>query len=177
MTIRNSSNKWFYLCALLLIAASCIGAGVLSAKRQQPKKQWPKEPRVTSMPHIFSKIKSLEVVDAWIGNPETEAAGVWIEIRNNSDKDVMMVDIVCGEGGITRNGLTDEQNPIVVIKPHETTKMFMNFGEMTFGAPLVISGVTYADGTEEGDEASLRAMHRVREHDRAQHIRREAPTP
>jgi len=152
----------------MLIIASAISAGVLSRKRQQPKKQWPKEPRVTSMPQIFSKVKNLEVVNAWIEDPGTPAVCAVVEIRNNSDKDVMAVDLVCGEGGVTKNGLTDEEHPIVVIKPHDTTTVFMNFGEMTFGAPLVVSAVTYADGTEEGDEASLKAMHMVRAHDRAE---------
>ena len=123
---------------------------------------------MTSMPQVFSKVKNLEVVNAWIEDPGTPAVRAVVEIRNNSDKAVMAVDLVCGEGGITRSGLTDEEHPIVVIKPHETTTMEMTFGSMTFGAPLVVSAVTYADGTEEGEEASLKAMHMVRAHDRAE---------
>jgi hypothetical protein len=60
------------------------------------------------MPQVFSKVKKLEVVRAWIENPGTDAAGVAVEIRNNSEKDVMAVDLMCGEGGVTKNGLTDE---------------------------------------------------------------------
>lgn len=163
-----TKRKWIFLSASILIGAMVVSAGVFSAKTQQPRKQWPKEPRVTSMPQVFSKVKTLEVVNAWIRDPSSPHAGVAIEIRNNSNKDVMAVDLVCGEGGITRSGLTDEENPIVVIKPHETTTMFMNFGAMTFGAPLVVSAVTYADGTEEGEEASLKSMHSQRAHDRAE---------
>ena len=119
------------------------------------------------MPSVFSKVKNLEVVRAWIEGAGTPAVSAAVEIRNNSDKAVMAVDLVCGEGGITRNGLTDEEHPVVVIQPHGTTTVEMGFGEMTFGAPLVISAVTYADGTEEGEEASLKAMHMARAHDRA----------
>lgn len=168
MTNRIATRRWIFIFAATLITAAVITAGGFTAKRQQPKKQWPKEPRVTSMPQVFSKVKNLEVVNAWIEDPGTPHAGVAVQIRNNSDKDVMAVDLVCGEGGITRSGLTDEEHPIVVIKPHDTTTMFMNFGEMTFGAPLVVSAVTYADETEEGDPASLASMHRVRAHDRAE---------
>jgi hypothetical protein len=114
------------------------------------------------MPQVFSKVKKLEVVRAWIENPGTDAAGVAVEIRNNSEKDVMAVDLMCGEGGVTKNGLTDEEHPMVVIKPHETTIIRMNFGEMTFGAPLVVSAVTYADGMEEGEQSSLNTMHLIR---------------
>jgi hypothetical protein len=168
MTNRIASRKWFFLLAAILVAASVISAGVFSAKNQEPKKQWPKEPRVTSMPVVFSKVKNLEVINAWIEDPGTPAVSAAVEIRNNSDKAVMAVDLVCGEGGITKNGLTDEEHPVVVIKPHDTTTVKMTFGAMTFGAPLVVSAATYADGTEEGDEASLKSMHRVRAHDRAE---------
>jgi hypothetical protein len=42
----------------------------------------------------------------------------------------------------------------------------MSFSAMSADAPLVVSAVTYADGTEEGDEKSLRAMHKIRDHDK-----------
>jgi hypothetical protein len=159
-------RKWLFLFASMLIAACVVSAGVFSARRQQPKKQWPKEPRVTSMPQIYSKVKNLEVIRAWIVGQDTDSPAASVEIRNNSDKDVVAVDLVCGEGGITRNGLHDEEHPVVVIKAHGTTIMEMGFGAMTFGAPLVVSAVTYADGTEEGDESSLKLMHKMRELDR-----------
>ncbi|MDX6559354.1 MAG: hypothetical protein QOF72_2403 [Blastocatellia bacterium] len=167
MTIQITRRKWFFLFASILIAASLMSAAAFSAKRQQSKKQWPKEPRVTSMPAVFSTVKKMEVVRAWIEDPGTDAARVAIEIKNNSDKPVMAVDLVCGEGGITRSGLSDEDHPVVVIQPQGTTIIRMSFGEMTFAAPLVVSAATYADGTEEGEDASLQAMRMVREHDRA----------
>lgn len=183
MTSLNSKRKWVFLFAAMLITASVISAGVFSAKRQQPRKEQ-ERPRVTSMPPVFSKVKNLEVVRAWIEDAGTPAVRAAVEIRNNSDKNVMAVDLVCGEGAVTENGLTDEEHPIVVIKPHDTTIVEMTFGAMTFGAPLVVSAVTYADGTEEGEEASLKAMHMVRAHDRAKlkakkekQAQKGAPTP
>jgi hypothetical protein len=184
MANRIRARKWIFLSVMTLIAASIITFGVFSAKRQQAKQQIDPRPRVNYMPTLVSKVKSLEIVRAWIVDPGTAAAGVAVEIKNNSNKDVMAVDLVCGEGGITRNGLTDEEHPIVVIKPNDTTIIRMNFGEMTYGAPLVVSAVTYADGTEEGDEESLRLMHSGREHDRAvikaqkeRDAQKGAPTP
>jgi hypothetical protein len=119
------------------------------------------------MPLVFSKIPSLEVVKATIIDADTPAARVAVEIRNNSDRIVMAVDLVSGEGGVTKSGLSDEDNPIVVIEPHGTTTIKMGFGEMTPGAPLVVNAVTYADGMEEGDESSLKVMHSGRDHNRA----------
>jgi hypothetical protein len=85
----------------------------------------------------------------------------------------MAVDLVAGEGAVTKNGLTDEDNPIVVIPPHGTTTIEMGFGAMTPGAPLVVSAVTYDDGTDEGDEKSTRAMHMVRRRDRERKLRKQ----
>lgn len=143
------------------IAALLLVSGVVS------KKQESHGPRVTSIPKTYSKIKGLEVVSVKAINEGTPAAGVAVEIKNNSDKEVMAVDLVCGDGAVTKNGLTDEENPITVIKPYGTVIVEMTFSEMTFGAPLVVSAVTYADGTEEGDEHSLRIMHKIRDRDRA----------
>ena len=164
MANRITKRKWVLLFASMLIGASLITAAVFSGKRQQAEQQ----PRVNHMPPVFSKVKNLEIVRASIWTLETgEAVGVEVEIKNNSKKNVMAVDLVCGDGAITRNGLTDEENPVVVMKPDETTTIRMDFSAMTFGAPLVVSAVTYGDGTEEGDKKSLRAMHLARKHDRA----------
>jgi hypothetical protein len=166
MTSRIAKRKWLLLFATLIITASVITAAVFSARRQKAQNPAEQQPRVNHMPPVFSKVKDLEIVRTWIIDPGGVGAGVAVEIRNNSKKNVMAVDLVCGEGGITRNGLTDEENPIIVMKPNETTTIQMSFTAMTFGAPLVVSAVTYDDGTEEGDEKSLRAMHLAREHDR-----------
>lgn len=167
MASRIAQRKWLLLFATLLITASVVTAAVFNARRQRAQNQAEQQPRVNHMPPYFSKVKNLEIVRASIWMDSGEAVGVEIEIKNNSKKDVMAVDLVCGEGAVTRNGLTDEEHPVVVMRPGETTTIRMDFSEMTFGAPLVVNAVTYADGTEEGDQKSLRAMHLAREHDRA----------
>jgi hypothetical protein len=106
------------------------------------------------------------VVRTKIINEGTPAVGVSVEVRNNSDKAIMSIDLVCGDGAVTKNGLTDEENPLVVIPAHGTTTIEMSFSEMAADAPLIVSAVTYADGTEEGDEKSLLIMHKIRERDR-----------
>jgi hypothetical protein len=140
-----------------------IGSGVLSQRRESRESR---QQAVTAIPPAFSKIRTLEIVSTKIINENTPAAGVSVEIRNNSDRTVMAVDLVCGEGAITKNGLTDEDNPIVVIEPFGTITIQMGFSEMTPGAPLVVSAVTYGDKTEEGDEQSLRIMHKFRDSDK-----------
>jgi len=96
-------KRIWLLVPLGLLTATVIGSAVFSAKRQQ--KKWPSEPRVTSMPPVSSKVKSLEIVRTWIEDPGTPHASAALEVRNNSGKDVMAVDLMCGDGGVTRNGL------------------------------------------------------------------------
>jgi hypothetical protein len=158
---ERRGRRLILFATIILMTASVISAVVISKGKKQRE-------RVSTMPPVFSKVRTLEVVNATIVDPNTPAASVVVEIWNNSDKTVMAVDLVSGEGGVTRNGLSDEEHPIVVIQPYGTTKIRMNFGEMTPGAPLVVSAATYADGTEEGDESSLRGMHAKRALDRAQ---------
>lgn len=163
----SSNRRWWLVFATSLTAALLISVGVFSANRQEPKKnQRPQPPQVTSMPAVYSSVNTLEIVRTWIVNQELGVPAARVEIRNNSNKDIVAVDLVCGEGAVTTNGLTDEEHPIVVVKAHDNTVLEMNFSAMTFGAPLVVSAVTYADGSEEGDAKSLRAMHIGRQHDR-----------
>lgn len=151
---------------LLLMAVAFVGS-LIAFNAVTKRREIPDQKAVTSIPPVYSKVKTLEVVGVKVLDENTPAARVSVEIFNNSEKAVMAVDLVCGEGAITKNGLTDEENPIVVIEPYGVTTIEMNFGAMTPNAPLVVSAVTYADGSEEGDEESLRVMHRVRERDKA----------
>jgi hypothetical protein len=130
------------------------------------KKPQAQQRLVTTIPPTYSIVKTIDVIGTKLVNEGQPGAGVSVEVRNNSDKAVMAIDLVCGEGSITKNGLTDEEHPIVVIPPYGTTTIEMSFGEMSPDSPLVISAVTYEDRTEEGAEKSLRRMHQVREHDR-----------
>lgn len=158
--------KLALMIAVAMITVSGIG-GTMYKARQQSRRHFKEQPRVTSLPPVFSKIKELEVVKVSILNAQTASPSAEVEIRNKSNKDIVAIDLVCGDGAVTRNGLHDDEHPIVVLKAHDTTLIEMNFSEMTFGAPLVVSAVTYADGSEEGDEKSLRAMHLARQRDRA----------
>jgi hypothetical protein len=103
-----------------------------------------------TLPMISSKVASIQIESSRITNEDTRAVGVEIVVRNLSAKPVMAIDLVAGDGAVTKNGLTDETKPIVVIQPYGTTTLNMTFGAMTPGSSLEISAVTYGDGTERG---------------------------
>lgn len=163
MTNQTVKRRWAFLFAVITVFALAISAGVYSAKRQQPKKQTTYTP-VTSMPQVYSKVKTMEIVRTWIVSHVGPSGHVaHLEVRNNTDKDVIGLDLVCGDGAKTSWGLTDlgptgkeRQHPLV--KARETLELQMPFTNMTFGAPLVVSAVIYADDTGDGDEESLKIM-------------------
>lgn len=160
MAIKKWPSRIVLFAAAIAAVAAAVSIGVVSKSRQQKE-------RVYALPQIYSKVKDLEVINATIIDAKTPAARVQLEIWNHSSQAVMAVHVVAGEGSIMRNGLEDAEHPLVVIEPYGTTTIEMAFGEMTPGAPLVVSAVTYADGAEEGVQESLKIMNKIRERDRA----------
>jgi len=160
MTIRKTLlPRLVVLCAGIVLVGFLVGSAIVTKKRNVPQQG-------SSGPLVSSKVKSIEIVSTKIVNEGTPSAALLVEVRNKSNKPVMQIDMVAGDGGVTKNGLTDEDNPIVVIPPHETTTLRMSFGAMTPGAPVVVSAVVYGDWTEEGDADSLKMMRQIREHDK-----------
>ncbi|MDQ1614022.1 MAG: hypothetical protein QOG00_3953 [Pyrinomonadaceae bacterium] len=150
-------------CAALFAAGSIVGIVInghsASMARQEAK-------RALTLPKIVSKVGKLEVVSAMIVRAGTPDAAVAVEIRNNSDLAVMAVDLSTRDevnsGGITREGLDDPDKPGIVIEPHGSITMEIGLSEMIPDVPLVISGVTFADGTEDGEEWALELMRKNR---------------
>lgn len=152
------SRKWLLLVGIV-VTLSGITVGVFSAKRQTSN---PQQKRVTELPQVISHVPRLSVAGVSVKDPGTPAASAVVEIRNNSPFAVMSVEISTKNGGdsgaVNTDGLTDPENPIVVIEPWGTTTFEMSFTAMIPDAPLVISAAIFADGTEEGDKWSLDSM-------------------
>lgn len=156
------------------VIGDALKAGGSHAARQGAR-------RVTEMPQVISKVRHLEVTGAALLNEGMSNAAVGVEIRNNSDVAVMAVEIStrdkANSAAVTKDGLDDPDNPQVIIEPHGTITMKMGLGEMIPGVPLVVSGATFADGGEDGEEWSLRAMRAVRVRRKAQREARRGGPP
>ena len=157
------TKRRLLVCLILIGSVVVLVSGIL-IRGQKPARE---------VPPVYSIVNTVTVVSVKVIDADTSVPSVSVEVRNNSDKAIMAIDLVAGEGAVTKNGLTDEDNPIVVIPPHGTTTIEMTFSAMTPGAPLVVSAVTYEDGTDEGDEKSIRAMHMVRKRDRERKLRKQ----
>lgn len=166
MQHKDLSRRVILVCAGLLIVASVVTAGAFNARRQRPSQKPQK--KVLTLPPVISHVPKLRIANVNVENPGTPEARAVIEILNTSHLAVMSVEISTknkgDSGGVNSDGLNDPDNPRVVIPPFGTTTLRMNFSEMIPDAPLVISAAEFADGTEEGDKWSLRAMQAVRKH-------------
>ena len=169
MTKRFKKQSLFIVIEVLIVL-SMVSSVASSEQTPVPKvtqrKEW-----LTSVPLVGSKVKNLEIRNARIVGEDTNSPGVAFEIWNKSKRAVMAVEVSSGPYSIAKDGLEDEQNPTVIIKPHGSLKAEM-YGELNPGKPIVITAAIFDDGKEEGQESSLRLMKRVRARQRAMKARK-----
>lgn len=149
----------------ILITFLIVTVAVLSARWQSPKNKRLKE-WLSSVPQSGTKVKDLEIINLKVVGQNTELPGVAFEVRNKSNRAVMAIEISCGKGSVAKDGLEDEENPIVVIEPYGTLPVEMN-GELDPGNPIVITAAIFNDNKEEGQKTSLELMHKARDRQRA----------
>jgi hypothetical protein len=174
------SKYLLLLGAGILVVASALVFGVMPIKHDA-KGQQQERKRVTKLPLIISKVKKLEVINVVIERPDGPDTVAVLEIRNNSDLAVMAIEIGTGDrnnwSAVARDGLDDPEHPTAIIPPHETIKMEMGFGGMLPDFPLEISGASFADGTEEGEDWALGDFHGGRAHSKQQREAEKAGSP
>lgn len=153
-------NRLIAICAIgiSVIAVSFVALNVLQGQKKEPE-------RVTKMPEIVSKIDTLEILTARTENEGKAEASAVLELRNNSNKSIIAVTIESGDeknsAGITESNILDGDGPPVeLVKPFDTYTLRMSFGSMLPGLPVRISGVLYADGSADGEKATVEMMQR-----------------
>jgi hypothetical protein len=159
----------------MLLALSVVSLGVLSKIKQEPKHQSRvvalKPERVTTLPAVFSKVKELKVAGVTLLNQGTPQAAVAIDVINNSDDAVISLEFTTGDAndwsGLGIDGFEDPDNPQVAIPTHSLKTFTWFLGEVLEGYPIVISGASFANGTDDGDSRSLDIMRKDRERNRA----------
>jgi hypothetical protein len=148
-----------------LVVFSSIAAGVYtqpSKTQKQPKDQprsWQVE-KVTAAPEVKSVVKGLEISAVRLVNQGTPTVQIVIDVINHRDEDVMFVDFVCGigkstSGGVGRDGLYDEDNPVVIIPRQSLKALDFYLNSFIEGEPIVLALAAFSDGKEEGEPRSL----------------------
>lgn len=168
-TPQGKTIRLLALSSILLIAVPAIG--IVTMRHQPTTQQQETRQLIDSLPPVISKVLDLEVVSAKIektGQPDAVAA---IEIRNKSDRAVLAVAIESGDkmnfSGLHLQGETDAGKPVIIIEPQGTATFRWQLNEIMVNSPLRVAGAFYADGTEEGEEETLKTMRGQREHERS----------
>ena len=161
------------LLAVLLLTASAIAVGVSSRSKQAPKKKGPQTlvpSTVTQLPPVISKVKDLQVSSARIVRQGTPAAAIAIDIINNCDHALVTLNLSSGDNNDwssrSMDGLLDVDSlddvREILMMPHSLKTFEWNLGAILENSPVLISGATFQDGTEDGDPYQIKIIHHTR---------------
>jgi hypothetical protein len=164
--------KRLFLVSTLFILSLVIVAGVYTQASKSQKKQTDYRrtydpAKVTSAPHVISKIKGIDITTVALIDQGTPQAAVSIDVTNNRDAAVMALDFVSGKNeysGLRIDGLLLEENPTVIIPPHTLKTFTWSLGEIMEGQTVFLAAAVFADGKEEGDKRSLDGLKVHRRH-------------
>lgn len=166
-------RKAKYLAAISVGILVVISAVALTkSKRTSPppsKDKQEKNQTVDAMPLIIYQVKGVEVVKATLEGKGTADPFAVLEIKNISDKPIIAVSVEIGEpeeaDGAVVNGFKEgDELPSVIMEPNASVRALLSLNNAKPGEPIRVSGVVYADDSEEGEKTALETMHAQREH-------------
>lgn len=172
----NSKRLTILIFISTLVVLTSVAAGVYTqtSKTQKQSKDSPRAwevEKVTAAPEVKSAVKGLEISSVRLVNAGTPTVQILIDVINHRDEDVMFVDFVTGickstSGGVGRDGLYDEDNPVVIIPRHSLKTIDFFLSSFMEGEPIVLAVAAFSDGKEEGEPRSLDNYKRSRIIDR-----------
>ncbi len=169
----NSKRLTRLILISTLVVLSSVLAAVVYTQTSKTQKQtkdqiraWEVE-KVKVAPEVKSAVKGLEISSVRLMNEGTPTVQILIDVINHRDEDVMFVDFVCGigkssSGGVGRDGLDDEDNPVVIIPRHSLMTLDFYLNSFVEGEPIVLAVAAFSDGKEEGEPRSLDTYKRRR---------------
>ena len=162
------------LISTLLVLSSVIAAGVYTqaSKFQKKQKDHPRTyeaAKVTAAPEVRSAVKGLDISSVSLINQGTPDAAVVIDVINQRDEDAMAVDFIAGAGkstssGLAMDGLSEENDPLVIIPRHSLKTFTWNLGSILDGETILLAVAIFSDGKEEGDKRYLDGLKKSRIH-------------
>lgn len=157
---------WILCVIVAMTAGFTIGIG--TTKKLEGKQQHPIHPVTDTLPPVISQVKKVKVVSAVIERQGTPGAMAAITVLNDSDKGITGITLTFEECTVgLEGGVSSDEEVETVIEPHSTETITISVRDLETGVPIYVGGVIYADHTEDGKEAVLELMHRMRETDKA----------
>jgi hypothetical protein len=154
------------VCSATLIAASVVRVTAIKRRAEQQHQQI--QQVTDTLPRIVHKVRNLKIVKATLENPGTPDAMVVLRIRNNSDLAVTAFTITNGDFSVGLDGGMSVDEPVIAIEPHKTITFSIPASNLEKDVPVILAGVLYADGTEEGQDIVLEMMRDMRAREKAE---------
>jgi len=126
--------------------------------------QNPKRPVLSKLPEIKSCLEHIKLVKAELVNQGDSQVAV-LELENQAYIGVISISIeTTGDKekhSVVWSAFTPDKPPLIIIPPGEKGRIAI--GDLSAYSPIRIGGVMFSDGTEEGCEASLKSMRKLKE--------------
>jgi hypothetical protein len=140
------------------IALFTIGYARTKHAKQDPPQQ---KELITSVPEIISCVKNIKVINKEIKNAGRPDATIEVEVENTCDLGIIAISLESAKGRETYGVLSstfEADEPIAIIKPHDTYILTIAASNVFPDVPLQIGSIMYIDGTAEGCSTSLKNM-------------------
>lgn len=152
-----------YVLAVLLGMSIGVALYAISLARAKSVKQDPpsKKELITSVPEVFSCVKSIRVINKAIRNAGTSDAIVEVEVENTGELGIIAISLESHKGRETYSEIRntfEADETLAIIEPHKTATLTMPVANVYIHVPLQIGSVVYVDGTDEGCRSSLKRM-------------------
>lgn len=161
--------KRLLLVTTILVLSSALAAGIYTQDQASQKKheRTYDAAKVKTAPRVVSIVKDLEISGVSLIKQGTPEAAVVIDVTNQRDEDVMAVDFIAGKGkstssGLAMDGLSQEDNPLVIIPRHSLKTFTWNLGSIMEGETIYLAVAVFSDGKEEGDKHFLDSLKKRR---------------
>lgn len=164
-----------YVFAFLAIAGLFTAVGLTANKHIVPQ-QGPKGQLVTDrLPEIINKTTNLEISSSQISDRGKSNARAVFKVANRTGKPVTSFTLTFGSVSVGRDGGLDSDEPVTVIEPFGTATIEIPVGNLVREEPITLAAVTFADGTEDGQDVVLEMVHSQRAEAKAKRDARKVP--
>ena len=112
-------------------------------------------------PEVMSCVKKVKVINRRI---DAALNVLVVEVENTSDLGIVAISLESKKGSDSYSVVPstfEADEPIVIIKPHERYELTIELN-LTANASFQVGSVVYADGTEDGCQASIGKMRKLK---------------
>lgn len=145
--------------SVLFIAVGTLLVGAAAIRRDNRNSPSSQRQRARAVPSFFSLVPDMEIVSTHIEeHPQVDIADLIVTVRNKSQKGVTGYRVTSGDFGTGLDGGMDKEVPTVVIEPGGIDTVKIPLSNLSEDQPLVLSAAFFADGSEQGTEATKSLM-------------------